>query len=179
MTRALPFPRYTLIDLASWLWSFVFINWVDNAHSLCRRVILWNAGFGLSLRWLVYIVNSLGNHKIVSRTDSVQELIVKENYWIMERMLQFAYWKTTGKLQIFFSENVRKCVNNALFSNIHKLFSERVNTIFFAVKVALEIYLLYSWLRWCIDDGLELQDDVRWKKHAFPTWNVGRSQLAI
>ena len=75
-----------------------FINWVDNAHSLCQRVILWNAGFGLSLRWLIYIVNSVGNRKIVSRTDSAPELIVKENYWIMERMLQFVYSKTTGKL---------------------------------------------------------------------------------
>ena len=49
----------------------------------------------------------------------------------MERILQFADSKTTEKLWIFFSENVRKYVNNAAFSNIYNLFSERVNTIFF------------------------------------------------
>ena len=52
----------------------------------------------------------------------------------MERILQFADSKTTGERWIFFSENVRKCVNNAAFSNIHNLFSERVNTTFFAVN---------------------------------------------
>ena len=31
-------------------------------------------------------------------------------------------------------ENVRKCLNNAAFSNIQKLFSEPVNTIWFAMK---------------------------------------------
>ena len=51
----------------------------------------------------------------------------------MERILQFADSKTTGERWIFFSENVRKWVNNAAFSNIHNLFSERVNTTFFAV----------------------------------------------
>ena len=51
----------------------------------------------------------------------------------MERILQFAESKTTGKLWIFWSENVRKCVSNAAFSNIHDLFSKRVNTIYFAV----------------------------------------------
>ena len=59
---------------------------------------------------------------------------MEENCWIMERILQFAASKTPGERWIFFSENVRKCVNNAAFSNIHNLFSERVNTIFFAVK---------------------------------------------
>ena len=49
----------------------------------------------------------------------------------MERILQFADSKTTEKLWIFFSENVRKYVSNAAFSNIYNLFSERVNTIFF------------------------------------------------
>ena len=49
----------------------------------------------------------------------------------MERILQFADSKTTEKLWIFFSENVRKYVNNAAFSNICNLFSEPVNTIFF------------------------------------------------
>ena len=58
---------------------------------------------------------------------------MEENCWIMERILQFADSKTTGERWIFFSENVRKCVNNAAFSNIHNLFSERVNTTFFAV----------------------------------------------
>ena len=62
------------------------------------------------------------------------ELTMEENCWIMERILQFAASKTPGERWIFFSENVRKCVNNAAFSNIHNLFSERVNTIFFAVK---------------------------------------------
>ena len=51
----------------------------------------------------------------------------------MERILQFADSKTTGERWIFFSENVRKCVNNAAFSIIHNWFSERVNTTFFAV----------------------------------------------
>lgn len=51
----------------------------------------------------------------------------------MERILQFAESKTTGKLWIFWSENVRKWVSNAAFSNIHDLFSKRVNTIYFAV----------------------------------------------
>ena len=51
----------------------------------------------------------------------------------MERILQFADSKTTGERWIFFLENVRKCVNNAAFSNIHNLFSERANTTFFAV----------------------------------------------
>ena len=41
----------------------------------------------------------------------------------MERILQFADSKTTEKLWIFFSENVRKNVNNAVFSNIYNLFS--------------------------------------------------------
>ena len=49
----------------------------------------------------------------------------------MERILQFADSKTTEKLWIFFSENDRKYVNNAAFSNIYNMFSERVNTIFF------------------------------------------------
>ena len=53
----------------------------------------------------------------------------------MERILQFADSKTTGERWIFFSENVRKCVDNAAFSNIHNLFSERVNTTFFAVSI--------------------------------------------
>ena len=55
----------------------------------------------------------------------------------MERILQFADSKTTGERWIFFSENVRKCVNNAAFSNIHNLFSERVNTTFFAVQCVI------------------------------------------
>ena len=61
------------------------------------------------------------------------EFTVEESCWIMERILQFAESKTTGKLWIFWSENVRKCVSNAAFSNIHDLFSKRVNTIYFAV----------------------------------------------
>ena len=59
---------------------------------------------------------------------------MEENCWIMERILQFADSKTTGERWIFFSENVRKCVNNAAFSNVHNLFSERANTTFFAVN---------------------------------------------
>ena len=62
----------------------------------------------------------------------------------MERILQFADSKTTGERWIFFSENVRKCVNNAAFSNIHNLFSERVNTTFFAVSGRLILGTLSS-----------------------------------
>ena len=50
------------------------------------------------------------------------ELTMEENCWIMERILQFAASKTPGERWIFFSENVRKCVNNAAFSNIHNCF---------------------------------------------------------
>ena len=46
---------------------------------------------------------------------------------------RFADSTTTGNSGFSFSENVRKCVNNAAFSNSRNLFSERVNTIFFAV----------------------------------------------
>ena len=68
---------------------------------------------------------------------------MEENCWIMERILQFADSKTTGERWIFFSENVRKCVDNAAFSNIHNLFSERVNTTFFAVGVAVLFVCLF------------------------------------
>ena len=71
------------------------------------------------------------------------EFTVEENCWIMERILQFADSKTTGERWIFFSENVRKCVNNAAFWNIHNLFSERVNTTFFAVR-SFKYFLKWS-----------------------------------
>ena len=74
------------------------------------------------------------NRALSSRKTIVSlEFTVEESCWIMERILQFAESKTTGKLWIFWSENVRKCVNYAAFSNIHDLFSKRVNTIYFAV----------------------------------------------
>ena len=69
----------------------------------------------------------------------------------MERILQFADSKTTGERWIFFSENVRKWVNNAAFSNIHNLFSERVNTTFFAVNDYLDFSVMKAVL--CIVNG--------------------------
>ena len=53
------------------------------------------------------------------KTIVFEELTVEENCWIMEQNLQFADSKTTGEGWIFFSGNVRKCVNNAAFSNSH------------------------------------------------------------
>ena len=48
---------------------------------------------------------------------------------------RFRVLKRNGKTLIFSSENVRKCVNKAAFSNIQNLFSEAVNTICFAMKL--------------------------------------------
>ena len=77
----------------------------------------------------------------------------------MERILQFADSKTTGERWIFFSENVRKWVNNAAFSNIHNLFSERVNTTFFAVQcVIIVVEIALSMTTYIIDVRLNWFD---------------------
>ena len=61
------------------------------------------------------------------------ELTSRENCTIMERIPDSLTRQQRGNSGFSFSENVRKCVNNAAFSNSRNLFSERVNTIFFAV----------------------------------------------
>ena len=64
--------------------------------------------------------------------------------------------ESNGKTLIFLSENVRKCMNNAAFSNIQNLFPEPVNTICFVwseykvnkinnyLKIYVEITVLYT-----------------------------------
>ena len=110
-------------------------KWMET-HRLWRKTsaktmfCYWKTPINNKIQTVFPSVNRALNTR---KTVVFVELTVKENCWIMERILQFAYSTTTGKLWIFFSENVGKCVNNTACSNIHNLFSKRVNAICFAV----------------------------------------------
>ena len=70
-----------------------------------------------------------------SKTSVFRVLTEPENYWIIERILEFTGKKTTEKEWTLRPENAREFKQNAAFSKINRGFSVTVNTIFLAVGV--------------------------------------------
>ena len=64
-----------------------------------------------------------------------QELTVKENCRIMERILAFSGQKTLGKRRIIRLQNTGKCMQNTAFSVSSLFIFRTVNAMFFAVLV--------------------------------------------
>ena len=127
---------WTLGDtwFSSVFYAFTVLEMEESALSSVKTMFCyWKTLVNNEIQTVFPFVNRTLNSR---KTVVFLELTVKENCQIMERILQFADSKTTRKRWIFFSENIRKCVNNAAFSNLHNLFSERVNTTFFAVHMS-------------------------------------------
>ena len=94
------------------------------------------------------LLENTNKQRIPTVFPSVNRTVKKENIWIMERIIQFADSKITGKLWILLSENVRKfrtCFPNRWTPYVLQWSTHTQNNeIEKYLKIYVEITVLYT-----------------------------------